>query len=34
MERIVLTYVDLDGVAHLAGRLWARARGGNESASV
>jgi serine/threonine-protein kinase HipA len=33
MERIVLVYVDLDGVAHLAGRLWARARGGKESAS-
>lgn len=33
MERIVFVYVDLDGVAHLAGRLWGRARGGKESAS-
>jgi serine/threonine-protein kinase HipA len=33
MERIALVYVDLDGIAHLAGRLWARARGGKESAS-
>jgi len=32
MERTVLAYVDLDGVLHLAGRLWARARGGKESA--
>jgi serine/threonine-protein kinase HipA len=33
MERTVLAYVDLDSVAHLTGRLWARARGGKESAS-
>jgi serine/threonine-protein kinase HipA len=33
VERTVLAYVDLDGVPHLTGRLWARARGGQESAS-
>lgn len=33
MERAVLVYVDLDGVPHLTGRLWARARAGKESAS-
>jgi serine/threonine-protein kinase HipA len=33
MERTVLAYVDLDGVPHLTGRLWARARDGKESAS-
>jgi len=33
MERTVLAYVDFDGVPHLTGRLWARARGGRESAS-
>ena len=33
MERTVLTYADLDGVPNLTGRLWARARGGKESAS-
>ncbi len=33
MEREVLTYVDLDGVPHLVGRLWARARGIRESAT-
>lgn len=33
MERTVLAYVDLDGVPHLTGRLWARARGGKETAS-
>ena len=33
MERTVLAYVDLAGVPHLTGRLWARARGGKESAS-
>ena len=33
MERTVLAYVDLDGVPHLTGRLWARARSGKESAS-
>jgi serine/threonine-protein kinase HipA len=33
VERKVLTYVDLDGVPRLVGRLWARARGNKESAS-
>lgn len=33
MEKTVLAHVDLDGVPHLTGRLWARARGGKESAS-
>jgi len=33
MERTVLVYVDLDGVPHLAGRLWPRTRGNKESAS-
>lgn len=33
MERTALAHVDLDGVPHLVGRLWARARGGKESAS-
>lgn len=33
MERTVFAYVDLDGVPHLTGRLWGRARGGKESAS-
>jgi serine/threonine-protein kinase HipA len=33
MERQVLVYVDLDGAAHLTGRLWARTRKGRESAS-
>jgi serine/threonine-protein kinase HipA len=33
MERTALAYVDLDGIPHLVGRLWARARGGKESAS-
>jgi serine/threonine-protein kinase HipA len=33
MERTALAYLDLDGVPHLVGRLWARARGGKESAS-
>ena len=33
MEKTVLSYVDLGGVPHLAGRLWARARGNKESAS-
>src|SRR5271156_2673957 len=34
MERIALVYIDLDGIAHPAGRLWARARGGNDIASL
>jgi serine/threonine-protein kinase HipA len=33
MEKGVLTYVDLDGAAHLVGRLWAGARKNKESAS-
>jgi serine/threonine-protein kinase HipA len=33
MERTVLAYLDIDGAPHLVGRLWARARGGKESAS-
>src|SRR5271154_3641366 len=33
MEREVLAYVDLDGALHFVGRLWARTRGNNESAS-
>jgi HipA N-terminal domain len=33
MERALLVYVDLGGVAHLAGRLWARVRKGRESAT-
>jgi serine/threonine-protein kinase HipA len=33
MEKGVLTYVDLDGVPHFVGRLWARARQKKESAS-
>lgn len=33
MERTVLAYVDLDGAPYLAGRLWARAPAGKESAS-
>ena len=33
MEREVFVYVDLDGVPHLAGRLWARLRKGKESAT-
>jgi serine/threonine-protein kinase HipA len=33
MEREVLAFVDLEGAPHLVGRLWARTRGNNESAS-
>ena len=33
MEREVRTYVDLEGVPHFVGRLWARTRGNKESAS-
>jgi len=33
MEREVLAYVDLEGVPHFVGRLWARTRGNKESAS-
>jgi serine/threonine-protein kinase HipA len=33
MDMEVLVYVDLDGVLHLAGRLWARWRKNKESAS-
>ena len=33
MERSVLVFADLGGVSHLTGRLWSRARRGQESAS-
>lgn len=33
MDREVLVYVDLDGVAHLAGRLWSRTRKGRQTAT-
>ncbi len=33
MDTEVLVYVDLDGVAHLSGRLWARLRKNKETAS-
>ena len=33
MDREVLVYVDLDGVAHLTGRLWSRLRKNTESAT-
>jgi serine/threonine-protein kinase HipA len=33
MEKVALTYVDLDGAPHLVGRLWARARKNKESTS-
>jgi serine/threonine-protein kinase HipA len=33
MERAILVYVELEGVPHLAGRLWSRARRGQESAT-
>ena len=33
MDGEVLVYVDLDGVSHLAGRLWARLRKNKESAT-
>jgi serine/threonine-protein kinase HipA len=32
-DRSLLVYVDLDGKAHLVGRLWARSRKGKESAT-
>jgi len=32
-ETEVLVHVDIDGVAHLAGRLWARTRGSRQSAT-
>jgi len=33
MDRESLVYVDLDGVPHLMGRLWARVRKNRESAT-
>src|SRR5271168_3722752 len=33
MDREALVYVDLDGVPHLIGRLWARTRKNKESAT-
>src|SRR3954462_10423971 len=33
MENEALVYVDFDGAPRLAGRLWTRARNGNESAT-
>ena len=33
MDREALVYVDLDGVPHLVGRLWARVRKNKESAT-
>jgi hypothetical protein len=33
MNREALVYVDLDGVPHLMGRLWARTRKNKESAT-
>ena len=33
MDREALVYVDLDGVPHLMGRLWARTRKNKESAT-
>jgi len=33
MDRMVLVYVDLDGVPHLTGRLWSRTRRGRETAT-
>lgn len=33
MEKDVLVYIELHGVPHLAGRLWARTRGNKDSAS-
>jgi serine/threonine-protein kinase HipA len=32
-DRALLAYVDLEGIAHLVGRLWARSRKGKESAT-
>ena len=33
MERSVLVFADLGGVSHLTGRLWSRARRGQETPS-
>ena len=33
MDREAFVYVDLDGAPHLMGRLWARVRKDNESAT-
>ena len=33
MDKETLVYVDLDGVPHLMGRLWARVRKNKESAT-
>lgn len=33
MEKQVFVYVDLNGVPHLAGRLWTRVRRNKESAT-
>jgi hypothetical protein len=33
MDKETLVYVDLDGTAHLVGRLWARVRKNKESAT-
>ena len=33
MKRQVLVYVELNGVSHLAGKLWTRARGSRQSAT-
>jgi hypothetical protein len=33
MDKEALVYVDLDGVPHLMGRLWARTRKNKESAT-
>jgi serine/threonine-protein kinase HipA len=33
MDKETLVYVDLDGVPHLVGRLWARVRKNKESAT-
>jgi serine/threonine-protein kinase HipA len=32
-DRTLLAYVDLEGVPHIAGRLWTRSRKGRESAT-
>lgn len=34
MEKEVFVYADLEGVPHLAGRLWARVRKNKEGATV
>jgi serine/threonine-protein kinase HipA len=33
MDRDVLVYVDLNGIAHVVGRLWSRMRKAKESAT-